>query len=121
MTRPLTPEEVGALALGLASHRPDDETWAVTARMLACGQADYLSGAGLEIVPSAERERHAMLREVASAAVEWAEAHDALSLGDPNGPPDDQLLERYSTASIELIAVVSQNRDALRAALGADR
>lgn len=65
MTRPLNPEEVGALALGLMSHRPDDETWAVTARMMACAQADYLAGAGLTVVPSDERERYEALREAA--------------------------------------------------------
>lgn len=44
----------------------------------------------------------AMLRDVAQAAVEWAAAHAAMAQGSPSGPPDDQLLERYSEACTAL-------------------
>lgn len=62
----------------------------------------------------------AMLRDVAQAAVEWAAAHAAMAQGSPSGR-SALVLERYSTACTELLAVVSQNRDALRATLEDDR
>ena len=65
-------------------------------------------------------DTYAALRDVASAAVEWVEAHAAMAQGSPSGR-SALVLERYSTACTELLAIVSQNRDALRAALEEDR
>lgn len=65
-------------------------------------------------------DSYVALRDVASAAVEWVEAHAAMAQGSPSGR-SALVLERYATACAELLAIVSQNRDALRATLEDDR
>lgn len=50
---------------------------------------------------------------VVAAAVEWVAAHEELATPHPGRMSDPALLERYSDACVELLAVVSQNREVL--------
>jgi homoserine dehydrogenase len=65
--------------------------------------------------PTPRTEALDVEREVVAAAVEWVNAHDALMEPSASSMTDPELLERYSDAATELLAVVSQNRDRLAA------
>jgi hypothetical protein len=64
-------------------------------------------------VPDPRTAEERLRADVIAAAVEWVDAHDELAAPSPLSVADPVLLERYSDACIELLAVVSQNRNAL--------
>jgi hypothetical protein len=86
---------------------------AAMAQFYSLGEGDYRNAAAAILAAIPPDPRLAALLAAWHAADEWEAAHDALTLG--MDAPDDELLERYSEACVDLLAVVSQNRDALAA------
>ena len=65
-----------------------------------------------DVAPTDRPTLNEMVATVIAAAVEWVDAHEVLTTGSAR-TPDADLLERYSEACDDLLAVVSQNRAAL--------